>query len=147
MMKVSTAAFMIVALLLAVVLTGCSREKAESTADTGEEHASTSEARAVAVHQRGLPRLVDLGKGTCIPCKKMAPILEELKREFEGTAVIEVIDLRDDADAATEYGIRLIPTQIFFDSTGVEVWRHEGFLSKDAIVAKLGELGAEPVDK
>jgi len=93
-----------------------------------------------------LPRLVDLGKGTCIPCKMMAPILEELGREYQGRAVVEVIDLREDGQAASKYGIRVIPTQIFFDSEGKEVWRHEGFLPKDQIVAKFTEMGVPPLD-
>ena len=94
-----------------------------------------------------LPRMVDLGRGTCIPCKMMEPILKEVTREYDGRAIIEVIDLRDDAEAAKRYGIRVIPTQIFFDPEGNEVWRHEGFLPKDAIVEKLAELGAEPIDR
>ncbi|MFH1314101.1 MAG: thioredoxin family protein [Candidatus Eisenbacteria bacterium] len=134
---------MIAAILITGLLPGCSKEDSKSMSDTRDTPASTSEVSP----ERGLPRLVDLGKGTCIPCKQMAPILEELKLEFEGTAIIEVIDLREDADAASQYGIRLIPTQIFFDSSGAEVWRHEGFLGKDAIAAKLAELGAQPVDQ
>lgn len=94
--------------------------------------------------QGKLPKLVDLGRGTCIPCKKMAPILEELAREYQGRAVVEVIDLRDKPGAAQEYGIKLIPTQVFFDTDGKEVWRHEGFLAKDQIVAKFTELGVKP---
>lgn len=92
-----------------------------------------------------LPRLVDLGRNTCIPCKKMAPILEELAREYQGRAVVEVIDLRDKPGAAQEYGIKLIPTQVFFDENGKEVWRHEGFLAKDQIVAKFAEMGVKPL--
>jgi thioredoxin 1 len=94
--------------------------------------------------QAKLPRLVDLGRGTCIPCKKMAPILEELAGEYKGRAVVEVIDLRDRPGAAQEYGIKLIPTQVFFDEKGQEVWRHEGFLAKDQIVAKFQEMGVKP---
>ncbi|MFH1221295.1 MAG: thioredoxin family protein [Candidatus Eisenbacteria bacterium] len=93
--------------------------------------------------EAGLPRLVDLGRGTCIPCKQMAPILEELSREYEGRAIVEVIDLRYRPQAAMEYGIKLIPTQVFFDKKGVEVWRHEGFMPKDQIVAKFQELGVK----
>jgi thioredoxin 1 len=88
-----------------------------------------------------LPKVIDLGKGTCIPCKKMLPILTELQTEYKGRAVIEIIDLREQPEAAQVYNLRLIPTQIFFDSAGKEVWRHEGFLPKEAIIAKLKELG------
>jgi thioredoxin 1 len=90
----------------------------------------------------GLPRMVDLGADKCIPCKKMAPILVELRAEYTGRAVIDFIDVWKDPDAGQEYNIRLIPTQIFFDRKGKEVWRHEGFLPKEDIVAKLKELGA-----
>jgi thioredoxin 1 len=94
-----------------------------------------------------LPRLVDLGKDTCIPCKMMAPILEEVKQEYEGRAVVEVIDLRENSQAGADYGLRVIPTQIFFDSEGREVWRHEGFLPKEQIVAKFAEMGVKPLDE
>ena len=140
-----------------IVFAGCSKEKAEQQAESPEEalqarqQPDTSISMTGVIRQetaqvgqaRQVPRLVDLGKGTCIPCKKMAPILEELKREYQGRAVVEVIDLRDDPGAAREYGIRLIPTQIFYDAAGEEVWRHEGFLAKDAIVAKFTEMGVE----
>ncbi len=92
-----------------------------------------------------LPRLVDLGRGTCIPCKMMAPILEELAETYAGKLVVEVIDLREQPEAAGQYGIRVIPTQIFYDASGTERFRHEGFLSKDAILTKWRELGVELV--
>ncbi|MFH1335791.1 MAG: thioredoxin domain-containing protein [Candidatus Zixiibacteriota bacterium] len=88
-----------------------------------------------------MPMLVDLGKGTCIPCKKMKPILDELKTEYEGKAVVRIIDLRDEPKEASRYGIRLIPTQIFFDAEGKEVFRHEGFMDKQSIKAKFAEMG------
>jgi thioredoxin 1 len=88
-----------------------------------------------------LPRLVDLGSDKCVPCKMMAPILEELAQDYSGSFRVEVIDVREDREAGGEYGIRVIPTQIFLDAGGVERWRHEGFLSKEAILEKWEELG------
>ncbi len=88
-----------------------------------------------------LPMLVDLGKGTCIPCKKMKPILEELTREYEGRAIVKVIDLRYDRGAGQRFGIRLIPTQIFYDADGNEVYRHEGFMDKQSIINRFTEMG------
>jgi thioredoxin 1 len=88
-----------------------------------------------------LPRLVDLGSNTCIPCKKMAPILAELAVEQAGRLEVLVIDIREDQAAAAKYGIRLIPTQVFYDAAGKEVWRHEGFIDKAAILARWAELG------
>jgi thioredoxin 1 len=88
-----------------------------------------------------LPMLVDLGKGTCIPCKKMKPILEELEKEYKGKAIVKVIDLRYEPKEADKYKIRLIPTQIFFDAERKEVFRHEGFMDKQSIKAKFAEMG------
>jgi len=90
-----------------------------------------------------LPKLLDLGSKQCIPCKMMAPILEELRKDYAGKFTVEFIDvwLRENAEAAKTHKIRVIPTQIFFSQEGKELWRHEGFLGKDAILAKWKELG------
>ena len=89
----------------------------------------------------GVPRLLDLGSVSCIPCKMMAPILEELKKEYAGRMQVEFIDVWKQPEAGRKYNISLIPTQIFFDASGKELWRHEGFLGKDDILAKWKELG------
>jgi len=88
-----------------------------------------------------LPRLVDLGADKCIPCKMMAPILEELKKEYTNIFNVEFIDVWKNPDAGNKYGIRLIPTQIFFDTSGKELFRHEGFFGKDDILAKWKDFG------
>jgi thioredoxin 1 len=90
-----------------------------------------------------LPRLVDLGADKCIPCKAMAPILKELKKEYEGRMEVVFIDVWKTPDAGKAYKIHLIPTQIFFDADGKELFRHEGFFSKKDILAKWKELGVE----
>jgi thioredoxin 1 len=91
----------------------------------------------------GLPRLVDLGRGTCIPCKQMMPVLDAIKTEYQGRLIVEVIDLRDDPDAGDKYRVHLIPTQIFYDASGKELFRHEGFMPKEDILAKWKEFGIE----
>ncbi|MCJ7669585.1 MAG: thioredoxin domain-containing protein [Dehalococcoidia bacterium] len=90
-----------------------------------------------------LPRLLDLGADQCIPCKMMAPILEELKKEYVGRLVVEFVDVWKNSAEAERYGIKLIPTQIFFDASGKERFRHEGFISKEDILGKWKELGIE----
>jgi len=90
-----------------------------------------------------LPRLVDLGADKCIPCKMMAPILEELKTEYAGRFEVVFIDVWEDPSRSEEYGIKLIPTQIFFDASGNELFRHEGFFAKADILAKWKELGID----
>jgi thioredoxin 1 len=88
-----------------------------------------------------LPRLVDLGAGKCIPCKMMAPILEELKSEYEGRFEVVFIDVWENPDEAKKYGIKIIPTQIFYDASGKELFRHEGFFSREDIMGKWKEYG------
>ncbi|NPV49347.1 MAG: hypothetical protein HPY69_20575 [Armatimonadetes bacterium] len=90
-----------------------------------------------------LPRLVDLGAGECIPCKQMAPILEELRAEFANRFLVEFVDVWENPAAADRYRIRVIPTQIFLGADGKELFRHEGFFSKEDILAKWRELGVE----
>jgi thioredoxin 1 len=90
-----------------------------------------------------LPRLLDLGADKCIPCKKMAPILSELKSNYVGQLAVEFIDVWKNPDAAKPYKVRLIPTQIFYDAQGKELFRHEGFYGKADILAKWKELGVE----
>ena len=90
-----------------------------------------------------LPRLVDLGADKCIPCRMMAPVLKDLQKEYEGRMEVEFIDVWKNPAAGKAYKINLIPTQIFFDATGKELFRHEGFFSKQDILAKWKELGVE----
>jgi len=88
-----------------------------------------------------LPRLVDLGATKCIPCKLMAPILEELKKEYKGRLEVVFVDVWENPQAAKKSGIKIIPTQIFYDASGKELFRHEGFFSKEDILGKWKEFG------
>ena len=99
--------------------------------------------RATPVANAKLPKLLDLGAGKCIPCKMMAPILEELKKEYTGKMNVEFIDVWENPDAARQYGIEVIPTQIFYDAEGKELFRHVGFFAKEDILAKWKELGVD----
>jgi len=105
-------------------------------------------ASAITDHQTAKPQLssarvtmIDLGATECIPCKMMAPIIEELKSEYAGRADIIFIDVWKNPNEAQKYGIRSIPTQIFFDQNGRELYRHTGFLDKKSIVGILSKLG------
>lgn len=90
-----------------------------------------------------VPRLVDLGAGKCIPCKAMAPILEQLRTDYAGRLEVRFIDVWKTPDEAQPYGIRMIPTQIFYGADGRELARHEGFISREEILATWRSLGVE----
>jgi thioredoxin 1 len=88
-----------------------------------------------------LPLLLDLGSRTCIPCKKMMPVLEEVKNEYAGKLRVEFIDVKENPDAGEKYNLSVIPTQIFFDASGKELFRHKGFFPKEEILKKWEKLG------
>ncbi|NDY74594.1 thioredoxin [Desulfobacter hydrogenophilus] len=99
-----------------------------------------------AVPEKGTVTMVDLGAKKCIPCKMMAPIMEKLEKAYEGKAHIVFIDVWKNRGQAPRFGIRTIPTQIFFNENGEEVWRHEGFLEEKTIVDRLTEMGVKKPD-
>lgn len=90
-----------------------------------------------------LPRLVDLGAGKCIPCKMMKPILDDLKANYANRFITEFIDVWENPDAGKKHGIEMIPTQIFYDAEGKELFRHVGFFGKEDILGKWKELGVD----
>ena len=110
----------VVALLFGALLASCT---------------STQEGKEGGGRTDDLPRLLDLGSTQCTPCKRMAPILDNLRHDYAGIVDIEFIDVRKDAAAGMVHGIRVIPTQVFLDGAGNEVFRHEGFFSRDQIEA------------
>jgi len=95
------------------------------------------------VPTKGIVTMLDLGANVCIPCKMMAPILKKMEKKYDGKAAIIFIDVWKYRDQAKRFGIRLIPTQLFFDAKGKEVYRHEGFMSAAAIVAQLEKMGVD----
>lgn len=87
-----------------------------------------------------VPRLIDVGADKCIPCIMMAPILEELKKEYAGVLDVEFVDVWKKPGETKKYNVRGIPTQIFYDASGKELGRHLGFISKEDILKKFEQL-------
>ena len=91
----------------------------------------------------GKPTLAEFGRGICIPCKQMKPILEELAVEYQDKLKVVIVEIDEHRDLTRQHGIMAIPTQIFFDSNGKEVTRHMGFWSKEEIITQLKKMGIE----
>ncbi len=121
----------------------CPLPAAAVATHTGQTATAVPRAAAGAPVAANLPRLVDLGAGKCIPCKLMAPILEELKQTFAGRLEVQFIDVWVNPDEAPKYGVKIIPTQIFYDAAGKELFRHEGFFAREDILAKWKEFGVD----
>lgn len=107
----------------------------------GSNTVSTATERVA--EDQALPVLMDLGAARCPNCKRMTVILEDLKKTYAGKLDVTFIDVFENAELARKHKISLIPTQIFFDAAGEELFRHEGFYGKEDILAKWKELGVE----
>ena len=93
--------------------------------------------------QSTLPKLLDFGAGTCIPCKAMAPILKGLAEEYKGRVDIKIIEVYQEREMTQANRIRLIPTQVFYDTKNQEVSRHEGFMDKEQIKKVFDKMGVK----
>jgi len=138
----------IVAVLVIVVaiVIGLKEKNQQSVPETSDTAPPSPESTLMSPQQektakQKLPKLIDLGAGKCVPCKMMAPVLAEIKKEYKGKLEVVFIDVWENPDEAKKYNIKLIPTQIFYDASGKELFRHEGFFSEQDIMAKYKELG------
>lgn len=124
------------ALLLAVagaVAAIALRPKVGQKPSAGQPTAGAAAPLAAAPEQR-LPVLLELGSETCVPCRAMQPVLDGLRRDFADEFEVVFHDVRKDPGIGQEYGIQLIPTQIFLDASGKEIYRHEGFYPREEIL-------------
>ena len=109
------------------------RAKAPESTNTGEDFSKALKS--------GRPVLVDFGSNSCIPCRQLRPILQEIRKEQAGKMEVLVIDVYKYQDLANEFRIQVIPTIILFDSNAKEVFRHQGFMPKAAIMEQTRKVG------
>ena len=76
---------------------------------------------------------LELGSVRCIPCKQMQPVMRSIEQKYKGQVKVTFYDVWKDKRPAEQYGIRLIPTQVFLDENGKEILRHEGFFPEAEI--------------
>jgi thioredoxin 1 len=103
--------------------------------------ASPAPVAPVAVVSHTRPRLLDLGATTCIPCKAMVPVLEGLRADYAGKLDVEFIDIWKNREAGEAWHVEIMPTQVFIAADGRELARHEGFISREDILAQWQKLG------
>jgi len=96
-----------------------------------------------AVPVKGMVTMLDLGADRCIPCKMMIPVMQKVERAYEGKAAVVFIDVWKHNEQARRFRVRAIPTQIFFDASGKEVYRHVGFMNEAAIVEVFKKMGVD----
>ena len=159
MFKNNIAPLVLLASFFAILLIGCKDGNAQkdtqtqvqpqtenedicdTLVSTDEVQTQALEDDTSAVQAEGLPRMLELGSVGCIPCEKMTPILDGLRKDYAGVLSVEFFDVRKDNKPAQKYRIRLIPTQIFLDAGGNEFFRHEGFFAREGIDSVLADMG------
>jgi thioredoxin 1 len=120
------------ALIVITLLAACTRTESP-TARVSESALKT------------LVTFVELGSVNCVPCRMMQPIMRDIENTYQGQVVVVFHDVWTDEGKpyAKTYGIRVIPTQVFLDSKGIEYFRHEGYFPKDQLVAVLKTKGVQ----
>ena len=113
-----------------------SAPKAEQQAKSEENLIISDEQLDFSKHQ---VTFIELGADKCIPCKAMQPVMREIAQEYKGTIQVVFYDVWKTPKYAKDYGIQLIPTQVFIDKNGDEIFRHVGFFAKDEIIKMLKE--------
>jgi len=87
---------------------------------------------------------LELGSDRCIPCRQMQPIMKEIAAAFADDVLVVFYDVWEDPAPARKYKVQLIPTQIFLDGAGKELFRHMGLYPKDEILKILEKQGLKP---
>ncbi|MCE5314462.1 MAG: thioredoxin family protein [Armatimonadota bacterium] len=122
-----------------------SKAKAKATKKHAAKKSATKKktikAKPAASVSKALPRLLDLGATKCVPCKMMVPVLDDLSKEYKGKLKVDFIDVWKDQSAGEKYNVQSIPTQIFFDAKGKEVYRHVGYFPKADILKAFKDHG------
>ncbi len=79
---------------------------------------------------------IELGSVNCVPCRMMQPVMKQIEEAYAGTVKVLFYDVweKENKKIAKQYGIKVIPTQVFLDESGKEFFRHKGFFSKEEIV-------------
>lgn len=120
-------------LFIVFILVSCKKSNTENTNQTsGVKSNDTTKFKI---------EFVELGSVNCIPCKKMQPVMKSIETKYKGLVKVTFHDVWKDEAPAKKYGIDLIPTQVFLDANGKEIFRHQGFFAEEEIDKFLQSQG------
>jgi len=94
-----------------------------------------------ALMAKRVPVLLEFGRGWCVPCKYMKPILDDMARAYAGKAIVTTVDMDANKDLVRDYRIRMMPTQVFLTPDGKEFFRNEGTLERELIAQVFAKMG------
>lgn len=139
--------FLFVLIFLFTLNTACSQEKDPALSENSKQKSSSSQGAVLVTNNLDLDfskhkvTFIELGADRCIPCKAMQPIMREIAEEHKDQIQVVFYDVWKDPRPARHYRIQLIPTQVFIDQNGKEIFRHVGFYPKNEILEMLQEKG------
>lgn len=124
----------------------CTQESTEHLDSPSALQTAKSEGDLIVSHEnldfsKHKVTFIELGADKCIPCKAMQPVIREIAKDYVDVIQVVFYDVWKTPKFAGEYGVKMIPTQIFFDKNGNEVFRHVGFYAKEDILKMLKEKG------
>lgn len=125
--------------MVTLLLFGCSEQETND--------ADKMSGKAVAAVSQAKVTFIELGSVNCIPCKQMQPVMEAIDKAYGDQINIIFYDVWQPSEKhyARQYGIKLIPTQVFLDAEGNEIFRHEGFYPEAEIRQLLNNQGLSPL--
>ena len=119
----------------------CSKadECGSAQSDCGDEMAAQNNNKAEIT-------FIELGSVNCVPCKQMQPVMKSIEEKYGEKVAVVFYDIwkPEQKQFAQKYNIKLIPTQVFLDKSGKEIYRHEGFLPVEEIETLLKNNGISP---
>lgn len=140
--------FLLSFLLLLIYLgPACSQEQRRPSGEDPTAVGDSSQSGVIVTNNLDLDfskhkvTFIELGADRCIPCRAMQPIMREIAAEYAGKIQVVFYDVWKDPAPARKYGIQLIPTQVFIDQSGKEIFRHVGFFAKEEMLQMLKEKG------
>jgi thioredoxin len=112
-------------------------------ATMGQSKARKSATQRTTMNEKPLVTFVELGSVNCIPCRQMQPVMKAIEEKYKDQVKVVFYDVwnADQAKYAQTFGIRVIPTQVFFDTDGKEFFRHEGYYPEREIHNLLQKRG------
>ena len=92
-------------------------------------------------------KFLEIGSDKCIPCKQMKVVTENIVKKYGDELAFQYIDIYENKDVADDYKVQLIPTQIFYNQKGVEIFRHVGYFPEEKIDSLLQANGLKMKQK
>lgn len=112
-----------------------------SMAFPGALNASEPKINLPALLSKKMPILLEFGRGWCIPCKYMKPILDDMSQAYAGKAIVMTVDMDANKDLVRNFRIRMMPTQVFLTPDGKEFFRNEGTIEREGIQQVFLKMG------